>query len=406
MSNDESNIKKASKKSLIVVFVCVAVVLMAVIFILWGLSAYQKHQQKVNHKAPPPEIVTAEPAKKVNWQPYIEATGETESIQGVEVSAQIEGIVTKINFKSGSMVKQGDVLFEIEHSDLEAKLHKAEANVEIAKLTYDRQHKLYQNQAASEQESDETYAKYQDAIGEKELIEADISYHIIRAPFSGKIGVRQIDLGEYFHAGSAAVTLNQLTPLYVNFYITESDMAKVYLGQKVKMQSTAFPKMDFKGEVTSINPKLDKETRSLLVQATLPNNDDKHLLLPGMLTSVDLLIPQKNKVLVIPASAINYTLYGDTVFKLEKSNKKHNGKAVYIAHKIPIIVGAKRGLTVEVLSGLSEKDIVATSGQLKLNNLSKVIIDDSVKLNDDQITNTGLLSKFSKKPKALKSIKN
>jgi membrane fusion protein (multidrug efflux system) len=389
--SENSADQPVSKKSLLKVFVVTLIVIVVIIAIILGVKMIAAHNKAASARPLSPQVVTASKATKTNWQPFIEATGYTESIQGVDVTAQVSGIVTKIYFKSGGSVKKGDILFKLDYSDLTAQLYIDKATTEYQKLTYERQKKLYQDQASSQQTTDEAYASYQEAIGAERLTEANIDFHIIRAPFSGKLGVRLIDLGEYFDAGTAAVALNQLSPLYVNFNLVESDINKVRLGQEISIKSTAFPGKKFKGKVTSMNPKLAEDTRSLLVQATIPNNNSDDLFLPGMLTSVDLLLPEKKSIVTILGTAINYTLYGDTVFKLVKSKEYYNNKPVYIAHKYAIRVGERNGLSVEVISGVSVDELVATSGQLKLNDGIKVTINSGVDLTNSNLTKSSLL---------------
>ena len=422
MSEKESNnqevvVARASNKKIIISLIVIVAALFILFGSIFGFKYFVDGKKKAvleNWKMRP-ATVTATKAKSIEWTPYIESVGETQSINGVNVTAQVAGVITSIDFKSGQAVKEGDKIFEIQHDDLDAQLQENKAAMEIAEITYLRDKKLYKGNAASAQTMDQSLAQYQEAKATVANTQAKINYHIIRAPFSGKLGIRQINLGEYFQAGSTAVTLNQIHPIYVNFNIVENDVAQLFIGQDVQVMSTAFPEKIFKGKVTSINSTLSEDTRALSVQATLPNNKEQQLL-PGMFTTVHLMLPKKIDVVTVPTSAVNYTLYGDTIFVLKPKMK--DGKQVmgtyssfkggkyevvnmhqpaYTAIETPVKMGMSKGLESAVNSGIEAGDIVATSGQVKLKNGSEVIIDSKVKLNQSKMTETGLLIHQDKK---------
>jgi len=409
--NQVNQVKPASKKRMLI---SLGVISGGLVIVFGGLFGFKymvdkKGEAIMSKWVMAPATVTATKAKTIDWNPYIESVGETQSINGVNVTAQVAGVVTKIDFKSGQMVKKGDKIFEIQHDTQNAQLEQDRAAMAIAEITYLRDQKLYEGNAASAQTRDTSLAEYQEAKATVANDQAEVDYHIIKAPFSGKLGIRQINLGEYFDAGGTAVTLNQIKPIYVNFNIVESDLGQLSEGQTIQLKSTAFPDKDFIGKITSLNSTLSSDTRALEVQATLSNDDDKNLLLPGMFTTIHLMLPKQVKVITVPTSAVNYTLYGDTIYVLSPQQK--DGKPVmaeyssfkdgemkmlnthkqkYIAIETPVKMGLSKGLETAVLTGIKDGNMVATSGQLKLHNGAITIIDDNIKLNNPNMSVEGL----------------
>ncbi len=406
--------KKASPKKLIISFIVIVGALAILFGCIFGFKAMvdSKKSAAMATFQMRPASISAVKAKLIEWTPYVESVGQTQSINGVSITAQVAGVVTSIDFESGQTVKKGDKIFEIQHDDYDAQLAQNKASMEIAKITYLRDKKLYENNATSAQTLDQSLAQYQEAVAAVQNTQAQIDFHIVRAPFDGKLGIRQINLGEYFQAGSTAVTLNQIEPIYVNFNIVESDVAKLFIGQEVQVESTAFPGKVFKGKVTSLNSTLSQDTRALVVQATIPNGDKKQQLLPGMFTTVHLMLPIQKDVVTVPSSAVTYTLYGNTVYVLKP--KMEDGKQamgqysavkdgqiklvdmhqpLYTAIETPVKMGMTKGLESAVISGISAGDLVVTSGQVKLKNGSKAVIEDKVKLNNPNMSVDGISTK-------------
>ena len=390
-------IKKVPIKKLLSTSIVGFIVLFIIFGIIFGLRYLInfQHNKEVSERVIKPTPVSAVKAKSLDWTPYLESTGYIQSINGINITSQVSGIVTSINFKSGEMVKKGDILFEIEHNSLNAQLKKKQAVMEIAQITYLRNKNLYKNKAVSEQQLDLTEAKYHEAKAGYEEVQANINNHIITAPFSGKLGIRQIEFGQYFKAGGVGVSLNDIHPIYVNFNIVENDISYISVGQKINVKSTAYPNKIYEGEITSINSTLSSKTRSLVVQGTLENQDRTQLLLPLMFTTVHILLAEKKNIITVPSSAINHTLYGNSVFVLYKSttSSPNNSKQgqIYIAKEKMIKIGASLGLDTIIISGLRANDLVVSSGQLKVKNNSKVIINNDIKLNNANIHTTGVL---------------
>ncbi|MCF6775944.1 efflux RND transporter periplasmic adaptor subunit [Thiotrichales bacterium 19X7-9] len=392
-----------SRKKFIIFAICLVIFLVILFGGIFGFGSFinaKKSETLASFVFPPTEI-SATKAKAQDWQKYIESVGTVAAINGVNVTSQSSGKITEINFKSGQMVKKGDLLFKMDTSELEGQLKQNKANLEIDKITYDRNKELYDQNAVSKQTLDTDYANYQGSIGSVEATQAQINYLQVHAPFSGKIGIRQINLGEYFQAGSNAASLNQIDPIYVNFNITESDVDKIKLGQTVELTTSSFPGKTFKGTITAIDSRLSDDTLGLQVQATVKNSDTKAQLLPGMFTDVHVMLGVDKNVVVIPQNAITYTLYGNSIYILTADMKDGkpvkgsytsmaSGKAEivemkqdqYTANVHTIRVGETRGNQTEVLSGVKPGDIVVTSGQLKLKNGVKAVINNDVKLDD------------------------
>jgi membrane fusion protein, multidrug efflux system len=398
--NAKNIIKKAPIKKLLSTFIVGFIALFIIFGVIFGLRYFIdfQHKKKVSERVINPTPVSAVKAKSLDWTPYIESTGYIQSINGVNITSQVSGIVTSINFKSGDMVKKNDVLFEIEHNRLNAQLKQKQAAMEIAQITYLRNKKLYKNKAVSEQQFDLTEAKYNETKAGYEEVQANINNHIIKAPFSGKLGIRQIELGQYFKAGEAGVSLNDINPIYVNFNIVETDISYISVGQKINVKSTAYPNKIYEGEITSINSTLSSKTRSLVVQGTLENKDTTQPLLPLMFTTVHILLAEKKNIITVPSSAINHTLYGNSIFVLYKSetSSPNNSKQgeIYIVKEKMIKIGASLGLDTIIISGLDVNNLVVSSGQLKVKNNSKVIINNDIKLNNKNMQTTGALKKI------------
>lgn len=405
MTEYEQPLAKPKKKKFVLFAGFLAAFLVILFGGIFGLGNFITGQKEkaLASMVFPPTAISATKATQEKWQKYIESVGTTAAINGVNVTSQSSGIITTINFQSGQMVKKGELLFKMDTRQLEAQLKQNKATLQLNKITYDRDNELYKKNAVSKQTLDQDYAAYQEALGQVEETQANIDYSHIYAPFSGKIGIRQINIGQYFQAGSSAASLNQIDPIYVNFNITEEDVDKVKLGQTVNLYTNSFPNKVFTGTVTAIDSLFSDQTLGLQVQATVTNNDPKAQLLPGMFANVHLMLPENKDVVVIPQNAITYTLYGNTAYVLEPDMKDgqpvkgsytsfKDGKAQlvymkqdqYIAKLVTLKLGQTRGNQTEVLGGVKPNELVATSGQLKLKNGSKAVINNEVQLDQNQ----------------------
>ena len=266
--------------------------------------------------------------------------------------------------------------------------------MQLAKITYDRDQDLLKQNAISQQQADTSKSNYQASAANVDSIKADINYRIIKAPFSGKIGLRQVNLGQFFNAGDSAATLTEITPIYINFTVSQNDFSKIKVGNEIKFTADAYPGEVFKAKITAINSEITKNNRAIDVQATYENKDQKHLIYPGMFVDVDVVLPPLNNIIILPRNAINYTLYGETVYALQpdykggkpviseysafkdgKAQLISTGKAQYTAKQTPVKTTATDDNKV-IVEGVKANAMVATSGQNKLQNDSKVIINN------------------------------
>lgn len=329
---------------------------------------------------PPPISVSTTQAKAETWYPTILSVGTLEAMNGVEVNSRVDGQVVGIYFKSGQMVKKDQPLVQLDDSLDWQSLKNDEATLRYNTLNYKRLLNVYKTTSgASKNSVDEALSQMQQsqaAVGTDRL---NIQYKNIKAPFTGKLGIRNVNLGQYITTGTAIVTLQALDPLYVDFSLPQQDLGKLYINQPVQIQIDSFPNQKFQGNVTALSSKVDTDTRTILVRASIPNPDYK--LLPGLFANVYLQLPQQQKVITLPQTAVTYTLYGDSVFVVTKKGKTDAGKPIYIANQRYVKVGRRKGTVVEIKKGLQAGEVVVESGQIKLQNGSRVTINNNINLN-------------------------
>lgn len=317
---------------------------------------------------PPAVVITSTKAKKENWQSYITAVGTVSAINGVDLASDSAGIVKEIRFNSGQMVKAGDVIILLDTSVEEAELKSNQATLQLAQMNFNRDKTLFGKNVSSKASYDQGVEALQAAEANVDATLAKIKQKTITAPFDGRLGIREINLGEYVSPGQGMVTLQSLNPLYVNFSVPEQYLSNLYINQPVEINVNVGSGKMVKGLITAINSKVDQTTRNVLIQATIPN--DRFQLYPGMFASCRVLLPSKPNIIVIPQTAIAYSLSGDYVFVI-KDNQ---------AYKQYIKVGERRDDQAAILEGLNDGTPIITSGQLKLQNGTRVKVDNSVEL--------------------------
>lgn len=332
----------------------------------------------MSHYTPPPVTITASKTKAQSWKPYLESTGTLVAVSGADLSTEANGIVTKIYFKSGQKVQKGMTLLELDTRVQQAQLANNIAQMKLARITLNRDKQLYEKRAAAKSVYDQTLVKMEQAQAEVDRIKAIMAQKVIVAPFSGKLGIRKVNIGEYVSAGKNLVTLQALDPLYVNFSLPQQYFKKLKIGQTAEIYNNAYPKQNFVGKITAINSKINVDTRNILIQASLPN--PKNILVPGMFVQIHVVLPTINHVVTAPQTAISYSLYGDSVYILEPTKQKtKKGKPIYLAYRRFIKVGQRRGNTVVILKGVKPNQWIVTSGQIKLQNKTRVIIDNTIR---------------------------
>jgi membrane fusion protein (multidrug efflux system) len=337
-------------------------------------------------QVPPPATITAEAAQSQEWVERLPAIGTLIASQGVDVASQVAGIVTALGFESDQEVPEGKRLVQLDISVERADLASAEATQREADVAYKRQTDLLRKSVASEANVDTALAKRDTAAAAVNRIKALIAQKSILAPFAGRLGIRKVELGQYVSPGLALVTLQALDPIWVDFPMPEQNIGKLRKGQVIELTVDAFPGDVFKGMVASLDARVAQETRTLLVRGTLANPDRK--LLPGMFANVAVLAGEPAPVVTVPRTAVSYSLYGDSVYVVKPEEKKNGetaapqaaGEEVFVVERRFVRPGQMREDLVAINSGLKVGEQVVTTGQLKLNNGSRVKIDNSQKL--------------------------
>ena len=324
----------------------------------------------------PPQIVTADTARKATWPNRVRATGTLVAVQGVTVSAELGGKIVEIAFESGKKAKAGDLLVRIDVSAEEAQLRSAEAAAKLARINLKRNRNLRKNKTVSQSALDSAEANFKQATAQVDNMRAAIAKKTLRAPFSGHMGIRQVNLGQIVDSGAPVVTLQALDPIYVDFSLPQQRFSVLVPGTGVNVTSDAALGEVFKGKIIAVNSEVDKVTRSVRVRATLDNK--KELLRPGMFANVEVVLPTQQKVLSIPATAVLYAPYGDTVFVIDEVEDKTSGKKQLVLRQQIIRLGKTQGDFVAVTDGLKEGESIVTSGVFKLRPQMAVVIDNTL----------------------------
>lgn len=313
--------------------------------------------------APPPEAVTVLEVQPQPWQRSLSAVGTVIAQQGAMLSTEESGVVHRINFESGQEVEKGAVLVELDTTVEEADLRAAQAVLDQARQAFKRAQALYPKQAISQAEYESAEAKQREAAATVASLEASIARHRVIAPFSGRAGIREVNVGDYITAGTPIVPLYSLDPLFVNFSVPERSLPVLAVGQRVVVRVDAFPDRVFEAQLTSINPQVNRVTRNVELQATASNPEG--LLRPGMFAQVELMLPSEDQFIAIPVTSVSYAPYGDSVYVVSEM-KGPNGESYLGVRQQIVKLGPKRGDQVAVLSGLQPGERVATSGTFKL----------------------------------------
>lgn len=325
---------------------------------------------------PPSETVTSVVVKADSWETSLTAVGTLNAVQGVTVAAELVGKVINIAFDAGTSVKKGDVLLRQDTSSEEAQIPGAVAQAELSRKNLDRAEQLFAKGIIARADLDNSVASAAQAQAQVENIRAAIAKKTIRAPFNGQLGIRQVNLGQILREGDPIVTLQSLDPIYVDFTLPQQQLPLVRLGLKVRVATDALPGETLEGQITAINPLVDAETRNIKVQATAVNRSGK--VRPGMFVNVAVGLPTRQKVLAIPATAILYAPYGDSVFVIEAQRVEKDGKGGSALRQQFVRLGEKRGDYVAVTSGLKDGESIVSTGVFKLRNGQLVVVDNKL----------------------------
>jgi membrane fusion protein, multidrug efflux system len=324
---------------------------------------------------PPPEAVTTIVTKQESWPATLDVIGTVAAVQGVTVSADLPGTVDRIAFESGQYVKAGDVLVELDTRQERAQLAATEAQRELARINFDRTQELVKAGVIARQEADNVTAQKNVTEAQAAEIRATIARKTIRAPFSGSLGLRQINLGQYLSAGEAIVSLQSLNPIYVNFGVPQQAAPQVRVGRTLRVTSNDASGAEFTGRVTAHDSIVNEATRNVQVQATLANPAGK--LHPGMFVEVKVVTGADQPVVALPTSAINYAPYGDSVYVVSDL-KDPSGKTYRGVRQQFVKLGGSRGDQVAVISGVNPGDEVVSSGVFKLRNGEPVQVNNKI----------------------------
>ena len=352
--------------------------LLLVIGTLAGIKGMQifKMVDKGKSFTPPPETVTTAQAHPESWETTLSAVGSLEAAQGVTVAAEMSGKVSRIDFVPGTQVQAGTLLLRQDTSSEEAQLQAAEAQASLSKVNFERLRLLIKTNAVSQAAYDDGEAKHKEAMAQADTIRATIAKKTIRAPFSGRLGIRLVNLGQILKEGEPIVSLQAMDPVFINFMLPQQELARIKSGLPVRITSDALPDQVVPGRITAINPQADSATRNVRVQATAANKEE--LLRPGMFASVAVVLPVISQVLAIPATAVLPAPYGDSVFVVEERQEEKTGTPGLTVRQQFVRLGESRGDFVAVVSGLAEGATVVSTGVFKLRNGQAVVVDNTL----------------------------
>ena len=361
------------------------VMLLAVGLVAGGLFGFQRFKAGIlknvvaSIRSEVPTVATARAATQ-DWQSRLTATGTARASNGTDISPEIAGIVGQISFESGQIVPAGSVLLRLRPNDDAAKLAQLQANADLATVTLQRDQKQLAAHGVAQATVDTDAANVKVTRAQVAAQQAIIDQKIIRAPFAGRLGVRQVDLGQYVGVGAAIVSLQQLNPMFVDFYLPQQAVSQLRQGQPVAITADAWADRVFKGEIVALNAKIDAASRMIQVRASVPNADGA--LLPGMYTGVSIATAAPRALVTIPAAAVAYNPYGSLVY-LVQTGKDDKGNDRQTVKQQFVITGDARGDQVSIVKGVGANDEVVTAGQLKLHNGAPIKIDNTVKPADD-----------------------
>lgn len=346
------------------------IIVVVVVAGLAGVKVLQISKLVAAGKAfvPPPEAISSATAHEEKWQDTLTAVGSISAVQGTMLAPEVAGTVSEIAFESGAVVAKGDLLVRLDTSAEEAQLRAIEAQVELWALNAGRTRQLWTNNAISKAELDTAEATLKQGQANADAIRTTIEKKTIRAPFAGRTGIRQVNLGEFIDKAKPIVSLQSLTPVYGDFSMPQQNLSELKAGMKVRSVVDAFPGKKFEGVLTAINPDLDPVTRSVRVQATFENAEQ--LLRPGMFARMEVLLPGEENVLAIPATAVLSAPFGDSVYVIEPSTNAAGGLVV---RQQFVRIARTRGDFVNVATGLKPGERVVSSGIFKLRNGMSVV---------------------------------
>jgi len=324
----------------------------------------------------PPASIVSTIANEEIWEQSLQAVGTLTAVQGIIVETELDGKVVEIAFESGAEVRAGDLLLRQDTTTEEAQLADAQANAALARINYERASELRQQGANSQSEFDTARAALSSAEAQVAAIKATIEKKTLRAPFAGRLGIREVNFGQFLRGGQPVVPLFSFDPIYVDFSLPQQHLTAIKVGQVVKITVDAFGGESFEGRLTAINPQVDTVTRNVQVQATFANADGQ--LRPGMFAKAQVVSPEQPRYVTLPATALSFSPYGDAVFIVEPIEDGAEGAGGLRVRQQFVKTGPRRGNQVAILSGIEAGQQVAVGGLTKLQNGARVAINNAV----------------------------
>jgi len=364
-------------KRMIVMLLCFSVVAAGVAAFKW--YGNKMMMQAMSAMGNPVQTVSTMKAISLTWQDELKAVGTLRAVKGADLSSEVAGTVENVFLESGQDISEGTVLLQLRSAEDYATLQSLIASTRLAELNVQRDQKMLEAKAISQAAYDTDIATLENLKAQVEAQKAKLEKKTIVAPFSGQLGIRQVDVGEYLNAGTPIVTLQQLDPIYLDFFVPQQKLGQLKIGQKLSAKSDAAPDTLFDGEITAIESKVDENTRNVEVRALLHNPDK--LLRPGMFATVAIASGEPQSFITLPQTAITFNPYGSTVF-IVKSETTETGEKL-TANTAFVTTGQTRGDQVTILAGVAEGDEVVTAGQMKLHNGSTVTINNKIQPSND-----------------------
>jgi len=364
---------KGMIKPLVIMILAMAVVLGGILG--WQAFVASMIRKNMSAGASAPVTVSAITATATKWQAQMQAVGTLRAVRGADLSAQASGVVDEIAFDSGNEVPAGKVLLRLKPNDDFAKLQQLEAAAELAAQTYKRDQEQFAAQAISQATLDTDVSTLKSARAQVAAQQALIEEKIVKAPFAGRLGIRQVDLGQYLSAGTTVVTVQALDPILIDFYLPQQALRQIKIGEAVSATVDTYPGVRFGGIIEAINSKVDNASRNVQVRASFRNADRR--LVPGMYASVAVDAGDAMSRIAVPQTTITYNPYGNTVYVVQ-----HSGVHDTVQQRF-VTLGDTRGDQVAVESGVTEGEVVVSAGQVKLRNGSAVVINNSVQPTDE-----------------------
>ena len=366
------------------------IMLIVIGLILGGIFGFQAFKNRMiaaylaNLKSPPQTVSTITAAASP-WQTTLQSIGSFNAVEGASLSAQVSGIVQTIGFQDGQDVKKGDLIVQLLADQQIATLDQYKATVANAQIAYDRDSKLIKANTIAQSQVDSDLANWKAAQAQVASQQALIDQYSIRAPFDGHLGIRLVSLGQYLPAGTAVVTLQSLDPIQFDFSLPQQALSQLKVGQAVTATVDTYGSQSFEGKITAISPLVDTQSRNLTIRATFPNTDRK--LLPGMFGNITVVVGEPKEYISLPQAAVTINPYGNVVYVITDKGNGADGKPQLVANQKFVSTGQARGDQISVTKGLNAGEVVVTSGQLKLNNGTPVIINNAVQPSNDPNAN-------------------